>query len=223
MAQENILNNGLFKPWPNQRPSLNTFLHHIIYMPWNGQKLKTLIDNWSSFGKGVPFFVFGSAVRNHSIIEERPGIFLNGVYDSELPPETIKGFTTSIHAPLEDTTIAQIVRRSKHEELLEVPEDVLDSLANLIDYCKKRKVSVVLVESPSYVFNHSLGEKRWSQISNLANEKNIPFINLNIYDSLTVQSQFFQNTFDLNQHLTKDGADAFSVALAHEILKIDID
>lgn len=86
--------------------------------------------------------------------------------------------------------------------------------------CDTHNVQLILYESPMYHKHYPPGMHRFTQLDSIFTQMGLPFINLNTIDSLVTNPGYFENTFKQNQHLTPQGADAVSEALAQEVLKV---
>jgi hypothetical protein len=209
--------------------NVRTKLDSIRYKKWENDHPRFILWSKTKFIK-FPSQVyhnrdaftdlFNPFTRNYSLIDYAPGTLFKHLFSSE--KEQLKGFRKSRYSPISESLANHY--RNGWNSFPDTPVDlkVLPIVKKLIKDCQSKGIKVLIYESPMYYQHFADQKKRNMQLDSFCKQLNIPFVNLNLEPSLTRNPNYFEDTKNINQHLTAEGGDAVSKVLANKIVQLKL-
>ena len=203
--------------WENEYPRFNTFPINFTYIPWSKNKLPSFSSLFDINKFKLSYLVTGPVIKNHHLFETHPDYFVRVLFPSK--SDNLQGFRQSHHSPISNSLLRNYNNDWMPQQEMPIKTKELQIVESIIKFCKAKGIKVIIYESPMY-FKHIKPDKlRQKQLNSFCQRLNTPFINLNLNPSLTRTPAYFQSTRGINQHLTPDGANAVSQALALAIVE----
>jgi hypothetical protein len=203
--------------WENEYPRFNTFPINFTYIPWSKNKLPSFSSLFDINKFKLSYLVTGPVIKNHHLFETHPDYFVRVLFPSK--SDNLQGFRQSHHSPISNSLLRNYNNDWMPRQEMPIKTKELQIVESIIKFCKAKGIKVIIYESPMY-FKHIKPDKlRQKQLNSFCQRLNTPFINLNLNPSLTRTPAYFQSTRGINQHLTPDGANAVSQALALAIVE----
>jgi len=203
--------------WENDYPRFNTFPINFTYIPWSKNKLPSFSSLFDINKFKLSYLVTGPVIKNHHLFETHPDYFVRVLFPSK--SDNLQGFRQSHHSPISNSLLRNYNNDWMPQQEMPIKTKELQIVESIIKFCKAKGIKVIIYESPMY-FKHIKPDKlRQKQLNSFCQRLNTPFINLNLNPSLTRTPAYFQSTKGINQHLTPDGANAVSQALALAIVE----
>ena len=159
--------------------------------------------------------------KKYSLIDYDPYEVYERIYFSEKSPS--KGFRRSHYAPISDSLMNRYRNgwiSTSEDHLIDLK--VLSIVEKLIRDCQSQGIKVLIYESPMYYKHIADQRKRNIQLDSFSKTLGVPLVNLSLDTTLTRNSNYFENTNTMNQHLTIEGADAVSRVLANKIVQLNL-
>jgi len=168
----------------------------------------------------ISYLITGPVIKNHHLFETDPLYFVRVLFPSK--SDNLLGFRRSLHSPISNSLLRDYKNDWIHQQDMQIKTKELQIVESIIKFCKAKGIKVIIYESPMY-FKHIKPDKlRQKQLNSFCQRLNTPFINLNLDTSLTRIPRYFENIRTENQHLTSEGADAVSKALALAIVQTSL-
>jgi hypothetical protein len=206
--------------WENDYPRFNTFPVKFTYIPWSKNKLPSFSNLFDINKFELSYLVTGPVIKNHHLFETHPEYFIKALFPSK--NDKLKGFRESWYSPISNSLLQDYNNDWIPRQNMPINAKELQIIESIIKVCKAKGIKVIIYESPMY-FKHIKPDKlRQKQLNSFCQRLNTPFINLNLNSSLTRIPRYFENIRTENQHLTSEGADAVSKALALAIVQTSL-
>ena len=203
--------------WENDYPRFNTFPVNFTHIPWSKNKFPSFSNLFDINKFELSYLVTGPVLKNHHLFETHPEYFIKALFPSK--NDKLKGFTQSPFLPISNSLLQDYNNAWIPRQDMPINAKEMQIIESIIKVCKAKGIKVMIYESPMYFRHFKPNKLRQKQLDSFCQRLNTPFINLNLNPSLTRTPAYFENTRGTNQHLTPDGANAVSKALALAIVE----
>jgi len=212
-----IIDSTRYARWENDYPHFNTFTPSFNYIPWSEDKFPSFSSLFDTYKFEFTYLITGPVIKNHNLFETHPEYLTEALFPSK--NNKLKGFRESWYLPISNNLL-----KDYKNDWIPTPDTPINPkkfqiIESIIKICKAKGIKVLLYESPMYFRHFKPQKNRQKQLDSFCQRLNTPFINLNLNPSLTRTPAYFENTRGTNQHLTPDGANAVSKALALAIVE----
>lgn len=200
-----------YKRWEDDYPQFTEYSLSLNYINWS--EFTFLETNKPE----IPYLIKGSAVKNHHLLETN----IDNFYKYFFRPKrnSLQGFRKSPYSPISDSLLNIYNTERIPSSLPIIAEKEFQIVESIIKRFKNKGIKVMICESPMYYQHFETNTLRREALDSFCLHLNVPFLNLNLDTSLTRLPQYFQNTTNINQHLTIEGSNAVSKTIANYILE----
>jgi hypothetical protein len=207
----NKLDSVRYQRWEND---------HTRFSPWS--KTESMkFKNQAYNGIDAVTDLVNPLTKKYYLIDYDPYEVYERIFFSEKKP--LKGFRKSFYPPISDSLMNRY-----QNGWISTSEDhpidlkVLSIVEKLIRDCQSQDIKVLIYESPMYYKHTADQKKRNLQLDSFSKKLGVPFVNLSLDTTITRNSNYFENTNTMNQHLTIEGADVVSRVLANKIVQLNL-